>query len=199
MTGTLVDADARLVRITESVRARAPKMAERDEPFLEAAVALILRPTAHGVELLFIKRATRDDDPWSGQIALPGGRFDMDDESLEATAVRETFEEVDLDLRTHGTIIGSLDEVRPRTPVLPPVIVRPYVAIVGADVALVPSVEVAELFWAPLDRVFDPHATRETEIVVRGLKTKRPAIHYRGHIIWGMTEQILRSLAAIIA
>ena len=199
MTGTLVDADARLVRIAESVRAHSPSMAERDEPFLEAAVALILRPTGHGVELLFIKRASRDDDPWSGQIALPGGRYDMDDESLEATAVRETFEEVDLDLRAHGFIIGALDEVRPRTPVLPPVIVRPYVAIVSADVALVPSPEVAELFWAPLDRVFDPLATRDTDIVVRTVNTRRPAIHYRGHIIWGMTEQILRSLSSIIA
>lgn len=199
MTGTLVEADARLARIAESIRAHTPKMAERDEPFLEAAVALILRPTTHGVELLFIKRATRDDDPWSGQIALPGGRFDMDDESLEATAVRETFEEVDLDLRAHGTIIGALDELRPRTPVLPPVIVRPYVAIVGAEIALVPSLEVAELFWAPLDRVFDPHATRETDIVVRDFSTRRQAIHYRGHIIWGMTEQILRSLATAIA
>ena len=199
MTGTLVDADARLVRIAESVRAHSPSMAERDEPFLEAAVALILRPTGHGVELLFIKRASRDDDPWSGQIALPGGRYDMDDESLEATAVRETFEEVDLDLRAHGFIIGALDEVRPRTPVLPPVIVRPYVAIVSADVALVPSPEVAELFWAPLDRVFDPLATRDTDMVVRSVSTRRPAIHYRGHIIWGMTEQILRSLSSIIA
>ena len=151
------------------------------------------------MELLFIKRATRDDDPWSGQIALPGGRFDMDDDSLEATAVRETFEEVDLDLRAHGAIIGALDEVRPRTPVLPPVIVRPYVAVVGADVALVPSNEVAELFWAPLDRVFDSHATRDTDIVVREFTTRRAAIHYRGHVIWGMTEQILRSLATIIA
>jgi 8-oxo-dGTP pyrophosphatase MutT (NUDIX family) len=103
MTVDAASADARLARIALAVQARAPLVAERDEPFFEAAVALVLRTTPAGViELLFIKRAERHDDPWSGQIALPGGRYDPDDESLEATAVRETFEEVSIDLRRDG-------------------------------------------------------------------------------------------------
>jgi 8-oxo-dGTP pyrophosphatase MutT (NUDIX family) len=134
----------------------------------------------------------------SAQIALPGGRHQDSDESLEDTAVRETHEEVGLELRSHGTILGALDELRPRLAVLPPVIVRPYVATISADAAIASSDEVAEFFWAPLDAILDPAAERATEIFVRQTSTMRSAIHYEGHVIWGMTEQILRRFEEII-
>ena len=149
--------------------------------------------------MLFIKRASRDGDPWSGQIALPGGRRDAGDATLEDTAARETLEEVGVDLRREGEFLGALDEVRPRTPVLPPVIVQPFVATLAGDVEIAASAEVAEHFWAPLDAVLDPSATRETDIVVRGVQMQRPAIHYAGYQVWGMTEYILRGFERIIA
>jgi 8-oxo-dGTP pyrophosphatase MutT (NUDIX family) len=199
MTVTRASASARVAHIARAVRAHPPVLATRDGTYFEAAVALILRETGDDdVELLFIKRAARDDDPWSGQIALPGGRHEDSDASLEDTAVRETREEVGLELRRHGTIIGALDELRPRIAVLPPVIVRPYVATVSADVAMASSDEVAEIFWAPLDAILDPAAARATEIVVRQTRTTRPAIHFEGHVIWGMTENILRRFEEII-
>jgi 8-oxo-dGTP pyrophosphatase MutT (NUDIX family) len=199
MTVTRASASARVAHIARAVRAHPPVLATRDGTYFEAAVALILRETGDDdVELLFIKRASRDDDPWSGQIALPGGRHEDSDASLEDTAVRETREEVGLELRRHGTIIGALDELRPRIAVLPPVIVRPYVATVSADVAMASSDEVAEIFWAPLDAILDPAAARATEIVVRQTRTTRPAIHFEGHVIWGMTENILRRFEEII-
>jgi 8-oxo-dGTP pyrophosphatase MutT (NUDIX family) len=199
MTRAGASASARLARIASAVRAHAPARAERDGTYFEAAVALILRETVDGeVELLFIKRAARDDDPWSGQIALPGGRHQASDQSLEDTAVRETLEEVGLELRRHGAVVGALDELRPRIPVLPPVIVRPYVATVVADATIAASDEVAAHFWAPLDAILDPAASRDTEIVVRQMRTVRPAIHYGGHMIWGMTEHILRRFEEII-
>ena len=198
--GAGASASARLAQIASAVRSHTPVIAERDGIYFEAAVALILRETSAGeLELLFIKRAARADDPWSGQIAFPGGRHEDADESLEDTAVRETREEVGVELRRHGKIIGALDEVRPRIAVLPPVIVRPYVAIVAADAATGPSDEVAEFFWAPLDAVLDPSASRPTEIMVRDTSAIRPAIHFDGHVIWGMTENILRRFEQIIA
>jgi 8-oxo-dGTP pyrophosphatase MutT (NUDIX family) len=112
--------------------------------------------------------------------------------------VRETLEEVGLELKRHGAILGALDELRPRVPVLPPVIVRPYVATVAADATIQASDEVAEHFWAPLDEILDPAASRDTEIVVRQMRTVRPAIHFGGHMIWGMTEHILRRFEEII-
>jgi len=199
MTRNGFSASSRLARIASAVRGHAPVLAARDGTYFEAAVALILRETRDDdLELLFIKRATREDDPWSGQIALPGGRHEESDASLEETAVRETREEVGLELTKYGEIIGALDELRPRTPVLPPVIVRPFVATVGPAASIGPSDEVAELFWAPLDAILDPAAARDTEIVVRQMRTVRPAIHYGGHVIWGMTEHILRRFEEII-
>ncbi len=197
---TIVGSSAadRLARIAEAVRQHEPRLEERDEPYWEAAVALILRVSPEDrLEALFIKRATRDGDPWSGQIALPGGRFDQSDQSLEHTAIRETLEEVALDLRVHGTILGALDEIRPRTPVLPPVIVRPFVAVVSTDAPIGTSDEVAAAFWVPLDQLFDPTSSRETEILLRGFNVRRPAIHFGEHYIWGMTEYILRSFEPI--
>ncbi|MBI1809998.1 MAG: CoA pyrophosphatase [Gemmatimonadetes bacterium] len=188
----------RISRIAERVRAHQPTLAGRDGTYWEAAVAIVMRPTASGdVEMLFIKRAIRDGDPWSGQIALPGGKYDPADPSLEHTAVRETQEEVAIDLRTQGEVFGALDELRPRNPLLPPVIVRPFVASVEPGVAVVPSEEVAGHFWAPLDRILDPAATKDTKILVRGFTMRRDAIHFEGHVIWGMTQIILASFAEL--
>lgn len=199
MTEGRAAADAALGRIAAAVRRHAPALAERDEPFFEAAVALVLRAARDGgVELLLIERATREGDPWSGQIALPGGRHDAADETLEHTAVRETLEETALDLGRAGEVFGALNELRPRSPLLPPVIVRPYVATIAADAAVAASEEVASHFWAPLDALFAPGASRETEIFVRGFHMRRDAIHYRGHVIWGMTERILRDFEEVI-
>lgn len=200
MTVVRPPAHARLAQIADAVRAYEPVLAGRDGTFFEAAVALILRETAHDdLELLFIKRAARDDDPWSGQIALPGGRRDPVDSSLEDTAVRETHEEVGLDLRKDGTIVGVLDELRPRTIVLPPVIVRPFVATISAGAASGVSEEVARSFWAPLDAILDPGAAQSTEIFVQGASSMRPAIHFEDYVIWGMTERILRQFEEVIA
>jgi 8-oxo-dGTP pyrophosphatase MutT (NUDIX family) len=200
MTVARPPAHARLAQIAAAVRAHPPLLAERDGKYFEAAVALILRETANDdLELLFIERAARDDDPWSGQIALPGGRRDPGDASLEETAVRETREEVGLDLRSDGTILGAIDELRPRTIVLPPVIVRPFVATVLSDTLTESRDEVASTFWAPLDVILGSAAARPTEIFVQGTSTMRPAIHFERHVIWGMTERILRGFEEIIA
>ncbi len=182
-----------LTRIARALTANTPIPAPRDEPFYEAAVALVLHPTDDGLETLLIKRAERADDPWSGQIALPGGRRNADEESLMLTAVRETLEETGMNLAADGTLLGELSELRPRTPVLPPIIVRPYVFAVTSRPPLVLSEEVAEAFWVPLSDVYDPERRQEVTVRIPGIHMKRPAIGVGEHVIWGMTEHILRT------
>ena len=190
--------ESRLARIAEAVRSRPPRYAERDEPYWEAAVALVLREREGRVpELLFINRARREDDPWSGQVALPGGRRDDGEADLAETVLRETREETGVDLSAHGELIGALDELRPRTPVLPPVIVRPYVATLASTPALVFSDEVAGHFWMPLDALFDPANLRRTRVLTRGFWMWRDAIHHEGHVIWGLTERIIRTFEEV--
>lgn len=183
----------RIDRIATAVRARHPQYAERDEPFWEAAVAIMLREGEQGPETLFVQRAVDPRDPWSGQIALPGGRRDAGEIDLVETAVRETREETGIDLRRDGELFGPLDELRPRTPTLPPFIVRPYVARVRGGLVVAPSDEVAGHFWAPLSTLFDPANTRPSRVSGRGITMWRDAIHVDGHVIWGLTERILRA------
>lgn len=196
---TSTPASAVLERIATAVRARVPAYAERDEPFWEAAVALVLRERARqGAEMLFIQRAIREGDPWSGQVALPGGRRDDGETDLAVTVVRETREETGIDIRAQGELIGPLDELRPRTPVLPPVIVRPYVAVLPATVEPATSDEVAGFFWAPLAALFDPANTRKTRVRTRGaFWIWHDAIHYEGQVIWGMTQRIVKTLQEV--
>ncbi len=191
--------DAAVARIQRAMEGRVPALAERDEPFKEAAVALVLRVAEGGddLELLLIRRAQREGDPWSGQIGLPGGRVELVDASLEETAVRETIEELGLDVRRHGVVLGALDELRPRTPVLPPIIVRPYVCVVRDVPALVPSDEVAAYRWVRVGALFHPTARVNTTVRVRDFSMRVDAFQLGDYTVWGMTERILSTFAEI--
>jgi 8-oxo-dGTP pyrophosphatase MutT (NUDIX family) len=80
----------------------------------DTLVALVLREgRAQGAEILFIERAEKEGDPWSGHMAFPGGRVDSSGESPEQAAVRETLEEVGLSL-AGGERLGRLDDLEGR-------------------------------------------------------------------------------------
>jgi 8-oxo-dGTP pyrophosphatase MutT (NUDIX family) len=162
-------------------------------------VALIFRAGGTGApELLFIKRADYPGDPWSGQVAFPGGREEQGDSSLLETAVRETREETGIDLVRDGTVIGTLDDLRPRTVRLPAVIVRPFVAALDDPGELLLSPEVALAFWIPLEALRRAESWRETSVYARGVQINARGFQHEGHVVWGMTERILAQLLALI-
>lgn len=163
---------------------------ERAPEARPAAVALVLSQVPEGLAALFIERATRVDDPWSGQIALPGGRRDPQDADLLATAMRETLEETGVDLGV-AERLGTLDDLYPRTPHLPPVVVRPFVFSVEYAPALVPSHEVTSAFWVPLSVLRSSAARKEVTLLLRGERLRFPAYALGDHVIWGMTERII--------
>ncbi|MEY3701771.1 MAG: hypothetical protein RI891_1063 [Gemmatimonadota bacterium] len=188
-----------VARVSRALEAREARRAERDAPVGEAAVTVLLRPSCEaGAEVLLIRRAQREGDPWSGQIGLPGGRIDPSDPSLEATAIREMHEEVGIDLARAGEILGELDELRPRTPHLPPIIVRPYVAALHEPIALRLNPEVAEARWVSLEALFAPTARVRTTVTVRGVTLPVEAVQHETFVVWGMTERILTGFAAVI-
>jgi 8-oxo-dGTP pyrophosphatase MutT (NUDIX family) len=168
-----------------------------------AAVALVLldgppTPPATGLEILLIRRAERPGDPWSGQIAFPGGRYEPSDPDLLATAIRETREETGVDL-TSAERLGPLDDLYPRTPTLPPVVVRPFVFALGRrPPPLVPSDEVQRAFWLPLSRLGEAGVRREITLTLRGVERTFPAYLVDDELIWGMTERILTPFIELV-
>jgi len=191
-----------IARLGETLAARTAETVEcgPDEHPLRAAVALVLRPGEAGeLELLMIKRADYEGDPWSGHVALPGGRQEPDDVSLERTAIRETWEETAIDIERDGAIVGVLDEVSPRTPTVRRVIVRPYVAAVIPDVAIVESPEVAAAFWVPLSALRETAAWITAEVVAHGQSLSVPAFTHGEYVVWGLTERILRRFLDLLA
>jgi 8-oxo-dGTP pyrophosphatase MutT (NUDIX family) len=191
-----------IARLGQALAEREPATVtlEPDEHPLRAAVALVLRPGDAGeLELLLIKRADYEGDPWSGHVALPGGRHDPADATLQDTAVRETREETGIDLARDGVVLGTLDELRPRSAALPSIIVTPFVAVVRADVTIETSDEVASTFWVTLASLGDPAVAVESEVTARGATWRVASYALGGHIVWGMTERILNNLLALLS
>ncbi len=186
-----------LAAVRRALRDHRPQVADAPDA-RPAAVALVLLEGPRGLELILIKRAERGDDPWSGQIALPGGRYEGGDRDLEATAVRETSEETGVDL-SGAERLGALDDLYPRTSLLPPVVVRPFVFALTRRAALVPSDEVQRAFWLPLGRLSEPGVRREVTVTVRGGAHTLPAYLVDDDLIWGMTERILTPFVDLVS
>ncbi|MGZ3418623.1 MAG: NUDIX hydrolase [Polyangiales bacterium] len=165
------------------------------EPAARAAVAIVLRDSAAGVEALFIRRAEDPRDPWSGHVAFPGGRQDPGDVDLAATAIRETREEVGLDLELHAEPIGRLSDL--------PAVARgkrvgmtisPFVFGLERPVELAPNHEVAETIWAPLLPYLRGELRTIHPYVFQGRPLELPAHRLGERVIWGLTYQMLETL-----
>ena len=185
----------------------AKRLAERPGHTLEAegltryaAIALVLRPSGGGEpELLMIKRAEMEQDPWSGHIACPGGRMDPGDRDLQHTAIRETWEETGVDLERDGRILGTLDDISPRTPSLPPLVIRPFVAVVKPDVTIVESAEVAEVFWVPLAAIRETAAWGKGFVPIRNVGEREVDVFRHGdRIVWGLTHRALTQFVELL-
>jgi 8-oxo-dGTP pyrophosphatase MutT (NUDIX family) len=130
-------------------------------------------------------------------MALPGGRREPEDADLLTTAIRETFEEVGIRLGRED-LAGSLDDVVPRTPVLPPIAVRPYVFVLGACPAMILSAEVDSARWVAIDHFLRPDTHHPVRLEVAGESRQVQAYELENGIVWGMTERIVTSLLSLI-
>ena len=188
-----------IVSLRSALDSRRPVEADEEPGVRKAAVALIFRAGQNGSpELLFIKRAEYPGDPWSGQIAFPGGREESGDTSLQETAMRETREETGIDLSLDGKVIGVLDDLRPQTVRLPAVVVRPFVAVLERREPLELSPEVALAFWISFGLLAHEDAWREDTVTARGVQINARVFMHEDHVIWGMTERILAQLLEMV-
>lgn len=178
-----------------------PQRAAAFEPApSQAAVAMILAEGATELEVCFIRRAERVGDPWSGQVAFPGGRAGPGDADALSVAERETWEEVGLRLqRDHR--VGALPVravSRPRAELT----LSPFVYYLGHGAqqqAVVREIrEVAAVFWVPLGHLRADHAATELEYPVGGVPSIFPGIRFNQHVIWGLTLSVLDSFFDLV-
>ena len=185
-------------KVRTAMRAFTPTLVSPGEKTRQAAVAIILRETpmdsAEQTEVLFIQRAERPGDPWSGQMAFPGGHREDSDSSLQAAAMRETHEEIGLSL-ANADYLGALNhqQAQPRGRVLN-MLIAPHVFVTEDTPNFTPNREVAEVVWAPLPTLAS-NTLHDTETLKMAGK---PIIFngYRlrgGHFVWGLTYRILKS------
>lgn len=183
-------------RIERALGCREPQRGAR-EGAKRAAVAVVVG----GVDepaIAFIRRKVRAGDPWSGQMAFPGGFRASAAEPLEVTARRETLEETGLDLSRHGRLLGALDEVTPRTPDLPPLVIAPFAFAVPSLPPLVAGEEADDALWIPVAEILDPANRTTFRLAVPGGERAFPAILVRDRVIWGLTERILAHLSELV-
>jgi 8-oxo-dGTP pyrophosphatase MutT (NUDIX family) len=155
-----------------------------------AAIALILLEREGSLELLLIERAQREGDPWSGHIALPGGHVEASDVGLHATAERETLEEVGLDLRQTGELLGRLSDCAPVRGV--PIAVRPFVFLLQQLPTLSLNAEVRRALWVPVAPLQRGEQRATYSLSRAGQRFEFPAWDIDGGVVWGLTYAVLQ-------
>jgi 8-oxo-dGTP pyrophosphatase MutT (NUDIX family) len=130
-------------------------------------------------------------------MALPGGRRAAEDPDLLATAIRETFEEVGIRLGPEH-LAGTLDDVVPRTPVLPPIAVRPYVFVLSARPRTTLNPEVDSAGWVAIDHFLRADTRHPVRLEIAGESRQVQAYELENGIVWGMTERIVTSLISLL-
>ena len=170
-------------------------LAEPEAP-RQAAVAAVLRESEGQLEILLIRRSSHPSDPWWGQMALPGGRREPSEPSLRETAIRETLEEVGLDLAAHGEYLGALPpmQAKARGKILD-LQIAPFVFCVRSFPELKHDAsEVVETLWGDVVAMQDGRLDTQTPYIARGLTYQLPAYDVEGRTVWGITYEILQKL-----
>lgn len=187
-----------LEEIRRALALRPPELLPEPLP-RRAAVSIVLRGPPSGLEVLFIRRAEREGDLWSGHVAFPGGRVEPGEE-VEEAAIRETEEEVGIDLRLGAARLGALDEIqaigRGR---LVGLSIQPWVWALRADPGPFRfSEEVASAHWVRLGDLLDPARQAPFPYVHEGRSLVLPSLEVDGLVIWGLTYRMLEIFAGVL-
>jgi 8-oxo-dGTP pyrophosphatase MutT (NUDIX family) len=171
-----------------------------DEPVgTRAAVAVVLREDRNGLEVLFMRRAEHEGDPWSGHISFPGGRAEPGEDDLLATAIRETAEETGIDLRRDAELLGTLDEIRAMARGRPvDLTIAPFVFRLLRPVDGTPNLEVVSLHWLPLERLLAPECRSTLELSREQSTLRVPCLRIDELVIWGLTYRMFDNFRELV-
>ena len=166
-----------------------------------AAVAALLRfEDQANPEVLLMRRAESETDRWSGQVCFPGGRAEPEDPDLQATAIRETHEELGFALEQCSRFLGPMDPLqaiargRPLSTSISPFV---YQQTQAPEIRLGP--EAAHSFWLPLSRAATGEFNSTFEYTAGEQRIPFPCWRYEGEVIWGLTFKMIGSLIQMVS
>lgn len=140
------------------------------------------------LKILLVKRADRDNDPWSGHMAFPGGRRSPLDLDLVGTAHRETLEETGIDI-SQCTLLGSMDPLN--STVAPDLFIQPFIYISEKEPEITLNEELRAHYWVSLN---DLRGARGTTL---NGDQEQPAFLTAGEAVWGLTYRMLERFFGI--
>jgi 8-oxo-dGTP pyrophosphatase MutT (NUDIX family) len=159
----------------------------------KAAVGMILRTVQENdVAVLLVKRKMMVSDPWSGHMALPGGRMKKSDAGMIETARREVKEETGIDIAM-CELLGVLDELPPGNK---SIAVAPFVFSASDELEVrIETSEIDDYVWIPMSYFADKNNATTTKANVGGMMQDVVAFPYLGkYVVWGMTLRVIYDL-----
>jgi len=183
-------------RLKERLVGFEPRLLEGDR---RAAVAVIFRPGAAGAEVLLIHRAEDERDPWSGHLSFPGGRVDPSDVDPRAAALRETLEEVGLDLGVHAKEIGRFSDL---TAVahgrMMGLVIEPFAFELMGSPELSLNSEAQAALWLPLADLVDQSRRSSMAYTIAGREVQLPRYMIGERVLWGLTLRMLDEVIEVL-
>lgn len=151
-----------------------------------AGVAVLVRPDDH---ICMIRRAVKEGDYWSGHMGFPGGREESIDGGLLQTAIRETREEIGIDILPEQCM-GRLSDLHH-----PKLQVAAFVFSSESDLEFVlEESEVAEVYWLPLYAFGDPSYRGTRTATYKGKEYQAPVVNIGSADVWGISLRFIEDL-----
>ncbi|WHI46032.1 NUDIX hydrolase [Microbulbifer sp. JMSA004] len=174
--------EQKIVGQIEDLEARVPV-----GPDLHGHAAVLIALTDEPDPQVILTKRSANLSTHSGEVSLPGGRWDATDPSLQFTALREAEEEVSL----------PMDDVRILGPLWPrttrwQVHVTPWLGIISPEIHLSPNPgELDAVFRVPLSFFLADPRIRTDRIIIDNQAIYLPAYRYEGYEIWGFTAGVI--------
>lgn len=165
------------------------KLAHKPCEYAQAAVAILVKPYDNDLEFFLVKRAEVDNDPWSGDMAFPGGKKNLQDGTLIDTAVREVLEETSIDLRKKDAL-GFMEPIYSN--VRKTLAVQPVVYLFEEYPPVSLNYELTKYLWAPLKEI----KNGKTNATVKGWEG--PVFIVKGETVWGLTYRMIEKLLDLL-
>lgn len=159
-----------------------------------SGVLILMYPEANTLHFPLIIRP-ENTGVHSGQVALPGGRKDQEDQDVIETALREAWEEIGVNVG-RSQVLGKLSEIY--IPVSN-FIVYPTIAYLDEKPKFLPSIhEVAQMLHINLEDFQQEEKKKQGEVQVRNHRIQTPYYDLEGKIVWGATAMILAEFQSIL-